>query len=116
VTQGVVTYEVTGALILPEGAPRPAPGMSATGQIVTESRQDIVAIPPRAIRRHATDQVVDVRRNGTVEEQVIATGLSDANNVEVLSGLNEGDVLVVPVLVGGSSEPERQPTLPSGIR
>jgi hypothetical protein len=47
---------------------------------------------------------------------VIATGLSDANNVEVLSGLNEGDVLVVPVLVGGSSEPERQPTLPSGIR
>jgi len=67
VTQGVVTYEVTGALILPEGAPRPAPGMSATGQIVTESRQDIVAIPPRAIRRHATDQVVDVRRNRTVE-------------------------------------------------
>jgi multidrug efflux pump subunit AcrA (membrane-fusion protein) len=116
VTQGVVTYEVTGALILPDDAPRPAPGMSANGQIVTESRQDVIAVPPRAIRRRGTEQVVDVRRADAIVEQVVATGLSDANNVEVLSGLEEGDVLVVPVLVTGGSGPERQPTLPSGIR
>ena len=117
VTQGVVTYEVTGALIVPPDSPRPAPGMSANGQIVTESRANVLAIPPRAIRRSAGEQVVDVRRNGRVEEQVIATGLSDINNVEVLAGLEEGDVLVVPVLVSGSSsQPEGQERLPSGIR
>jgi len=116
VTQGVVTYEVTAALTVPADSPRPAPGMSATGQIITESKPNVLAIPPRAIRRLGTDQVVDVRRNGTVEPQVITTGLSDANNVEVVSGLQEGDVLVVPVLLGQSSQPKKQPTLPSGIR
>jgi len=117
VTQGVVTYEVTGALVVPPDSPRPSPGMSANGQIVTDSRPDVLAIPPRAIRRRGTEQIVDVRRNGTVEEQVISTGLSDANNVEVLAGLNEGDVVVVPVLLtGSSSDLEQQPTLPSGIR
>jgi RND family efflux transporter MFP subunit len=117
VTQGVVTYEVTGALVIPPESPRPAPGMSANGQIITDSRPDVIAIPPRAIRRRGADQVVDVRRNGTVEEQVISTGLSDTDNVEVLTGLNQGDVLVVPVLLSSSSsKPQQQPTLPSGIR
>jgi hypothetical protein len=90
--------------------------MSASGQIVTESRVDVLAIPPRAIRRKAGEQVVDVRRGDVIEEQVIATGLSNPDSVEVLAGLNEGDVLVVPVLLTGASEADRQPTLPAGIR
>ena len=58
-----------------------------------------------------------MRRNGDLEEQVVATGFADANNVEILSGLAEGDVIVVPALVGGSrSGPDKEPTLPSGIR
>jgi macrolide-specific efflux system membrane fusion protein len=117
VTQGVVTYEVTAALVIPPGAPRPAPGMSGNGQIITETRNGVVAIPPRAIRRQGTEQVVDVRRNNTVQEQVVVTGLSDTNNVEIISGLNEGDVIVVPLLVTGSaSDQNKVPTLPSGIR
>jgi RND family efflux transporter MFP subunit len=117
VTSGVVTYEVTGALDVPADGPRPAPGMSGNGQIITDSHPNVVAIPPRAIRRKGADQIVDLRRNGTVEEQVIATGLTDTNNVEILSGLQEGDTLVVPVLVTGSSSgPAKRPTLPAGIR
>jgi HlyD family secretion protein len=117
VTQGVVTYQVTAVLEIPEGAPVPAPGMSANGQIVTESRPNVIAVPPRAIRRLGTDQVVEVRRNGTVEDQVVTTGFSDTNNVEILTGLEEGDTIVVPVLVSGSNtDADRQPTLPSGIR
>lgn len=117
VTQGVVTYHVTAALNIPPDAQRPAPGMSASGQIVTESRANVVAVPPRAIRRRGTEQVVDVRRNGTVVEQVVTTGFSDTNNVEILTGLEEGDVIVVPTLVTGSADqPDVEPTLPSGIR
>jgi RND family efflux transporter MFP subunit len=114
VTQGVVTYQVTAALTVPPDGPKPAPGMSANGQIITESRPNVIAVPPRAIRRRGADQII---RNGSVVEQVVATGFSDANNVEILSGLEEGDVIVVPALVSGSDdEPDREPTLPSGIR
>jgi RND family efflux transporter MFP subunit len=117
VTQGVVTYQVTAAMDIPPGTPLPAPGMSANGQIVTESRPNVISVPPRAIRRKGTDQVVEVRRNSTIEDQVVTTGFSDTTNVEILSGVQEADTIVVPVLISGSaSQPNRKPTLPSGIR
>ena len=117
VTQGVVTYAVTGALTILPGRPRPAPGMNARGQIITDARTDILVIPPRAIRRRGAEQVVDVRRGEAIEEQVITTGLTDTANVEVLTGLEEGDVIVVPILVtGAAAGNQAAPTLPAGIR
>ncbi len=118
VTQGVVTYEVKGSLVVIPGNPKPAPGMNARGQITTDSKPDVVAIPPRAIRRKGTDQVVDVRRNGAVEEQVITTGVTDTEQVEVLTGLKEGDTLVVASLVTTKpgSKPKAEATLPGGVR
>lgn len=119
VTQGVVTYEVSGEIVLLPGNPRPAPGMNARGQITTESKADVIAIPPRAIRRRGTEQVVDVRRDGTVVEQVVTTGVSDLESVEVLTGLAEGEVLVVPALTAateaGTNNALRTP-LPNNIR
>ena len=91
--------------------------MNARGVITTGASATVLAIPPRAIRLKAGEQVVDVRRNGQIEVQVIVTGLSDTTNVEVVAGLEEGDILVVPVLVSGStSQADAEPTLPSGIR
>jgi len=116
VTQGVVTYEVTASLIVLSDNPRPAPGMNARGQIITGSRPNVLAIPPRAITRRGNDQVVQVRRNGAVADQVITTGVTDTENVEVLTGLNDGDVLVVPALTSGSNAATPQPTLPGGIQ
>lgn len=116
VTQGVVTYEVKASLVVLPGNPRPAPGMNARGQIISESHPNVLSVPPRAITRHGNDQVVQVRRNGAVEDQVITTGLSDNENVEVLTGLAEGDVVVVPALSSASSGPKPQATLPGGVR
>lgn len=117
VNQGVVTYPIKGAIVVPPDGPRPSPGMSANGQIITDSLPDVLVVPARAIRRSGGDQVVDVRRNGEVVEQVVTTGASDTNNVQILEGLSEGDTIVVPALVGGSAdEDEPDPTLPQGIR
>jgi RND family efflux transporter MFP subunit len=117
-TQGVVTYPVKASLILPQDAPRPAPGMNARGIIITESKKDVLVVPPRALRRSGNDQVVDVRRNGKVEEQIVTTGASDTDNVEIVSGLNEGDIVVMAALAGtnGNATPQAQPTLPGGVR
>jgi HlyD family secretion protein len=122
VTQGVVTYEVTAAIVVLPDNPRPAPGMNARGQLVTERKDNVLVIPPRAVRRRGSELVVDVRRDGRIEETVITTGLSDPQRVEVLSGVDEGDVLVVPVVAGsgengaGGSGATPVPTIPGGIR
>ena len=117
-TSGVVTYEVDADLTIPADSPSPAAGMNGTGVITTDSKPNVLVVPPRAIRRRGTDQIVSVKRpNGDVEEQVVTTGVSDTNNVEVLSGLNEGDVVeVVTLTTGNGGGPTAQPTMPSGLR
>ncbi|MCJ7491010.1 MAG: hypothetical protein MUP15_02455 [Dehalococcoidia bacterium] len=49
---------------------------------------------------------------------MITTGVSDVNNVEVLSGLSEGDVVQVVTLTAGMPgvAPTPQPAMPSGLR
>ncbi|MEX2247246.1 MAG: biotin/lipoyl-binding protein [Dehalococcoidia bacterium] len=116
-SQGVVTYAVTATLTIPPGGARPAPGMNGSGLLTVDSKPDVIAIPSRAVRRRGSEQIVDVRRGGGVDEQVITTGVSDAENVEVISGLVEGDVLVVPALrTAADNEEEAVPTLPGGVQ
>jgi HlyD family secretion protein len=119
-TSGVTTYEAKAVLTILPNSPRPAPGMNANGQLTTASKADILVVPPRALRRRGSDQVVDVRRNGVVQEQVVTTGVSDNNNVEIVSGLAEGDIVVLPSIAGGAGPggggPTPVPTIPGGIR
>jgi HlyD family secretion protein len=118
VTQGVVTYQVKASLVVLPNAARPTPGMNARGQIVTQSKPDILVVPPRAIQRKGNDQVVNVKRDGSVSEQVVTTGVSDNDQIEVLSGLNEGDIVEVAALAGAKGAPTPKPaaTLPGGVR
>jgi HlyD family secretion protein len=120
VTQGVVTYDVKASIIILGDNPRPAPGMNARGQIITSSKPDVLTVPPRAIRTSGTDQVVD-RKNadGTVEAVVVTTGATDPDRVEIVSGLNEGDIVLVVTITSGEDEDRGAsavPTLPGGIR
>ena len=68
--------------------------MNARGQIITTRSPMSLLIPPRAIRTSGTEQVVDRQeRDGTVEQVVVTTGVSDGNNVEIVTGLDEGDIV-----------------------
>jgi HlyD family secretion protein len=95
--------------------------MNANGQLTTSSKADILVVPPRALRRRGSEQIVDVRRDGAIVEQVVTTGVSDNTNVEILTGLSEGDVVVLPTVAGAGADgagagPTPVPTLPGGIR
>lgn len=109
VTQGVVTYAVKADIIITGNNPRPAPGMNVRGQIILESKPDVLVIPSRAIRVRGTDQVVDVKRDNGTEEVVVTTGVTDGQNVEVLTGLEEGDVIIVVSLTSGQDSENAQP-------
>jgi HlyD family secretion protein len=119
VTQGVVTFDVKASLTVLPDSPRPAPGMNARGQLTIGSKADVLVVPPRAIRRRGSEIIVDVRRNGAIEEQAVTTGISDTENIEILTGLVEGDLVVVPVVnasAPGGGGPTPVPMIPGGIR
>jgi HlyD family secretion protein len=98
------------------------PGLSCTGKIVTATRQHVLTIPIQALTvRQVGDleplskkavsapaktdpaaekakkeelQGVFVVKNGRAEFQKVATGITGATDIEVLSGLNEGDQII----------------------
>ena len=95
-TGGVVTYKVI--IGLDQTALPVRGGMSANADVITEVRDNVLIVPNWTIRidRQTGKSYVYVQRGDKVEEIEIVTGLRNANESEVVSGLNEGEVLVVP--------------------
>src|ERR1039457_2959008 len=72
------------------------PGMYAETTLVLESKNNVLTVPLEAIN-HAGDQttVYVVNQTGKVEDRTITTGLATSTDAEVVSGLREGDLVVV---------------------
>jgi RND family efflux transporter MFP subunit len=92
---GVVVYEVKIAF----NSPPPFEvklGMSATVDILTTERKGILLVSNRAIKEDDQgNPAVDVLVNNKLESRPIKTGISDGINTEVISGLNQGDTVVI---------------------
>lgn len=73
-------------------------GMSASVRIRSQEQNPGIIIPDAAIRRHDGGEFVFVALNGTVTEREITTGLRLGDRVEVVDGLQEGEVIVTSAL------------------
>jgi HlyD family secretion protein len=116
-SQEAKDFKVVIALDIPEDLARP--GLSCTAKIVTATRSHVLAIPiqaltirqrgqlqpPNASRKTATDpaaqkiakeelQGVFVVNAGKAVFREVKTGITGATDIEVLSGLQQGDQIV----------------------
>jgi HlyD family secretion protein len=72
-------------------------GYSANVDVIIDRRDDVLVIPERLVRLDGdVAEVTVLLPGGETESRVIETGLSDALTIEVLSGLEEGDLVVEP--------------------
>ena len=72
-------------------------GLTVTVSILVEERNDVLLAPNSAITRQGGQTYVKVvSADATLEERAIQTGLSDWQYTEVISGLSEGEEVVVP--------------------
>jgi HlyD family secretion protein len=74
------------------------PGMTANATVVTDLLEGVLIVPNWAIRLNRETGQAFVNRlaaDGTVEEVPVVTGLRNDQFSEVISGLNEGDVVAV---------------------
>jgi membrane fusion protein (multidrug efflux system) len=77
----------------PEGKLRP--GMFVKLETIVASRDSAIVIPQDVILSKRRGKTVFVVKKGAAQSRVIATGLENEQNVEVLSGLKEGERLVI---------------------
>jgi RND family efflux transporter MFP subunit len=71
------------------------PGAFAQAHIVVQSQAETLVIPPQAIRVFAGLEKVFVVEKNRVAEREITTGVRGPDWVEVLSGVKEGDQVVL---------------------
>lgn len=72
------------------------PGMYANASIVLQHSDNVLTVPVQALDRgETTVTVMRVGASGTLERPVVQLGLETADAAEVLSGLHEGDLVVV---------------------
>ena len=91
---GVVVYEVKISFAVPEGSGIRA-GMSTEADIVINERNNVLLVPDRAIKQDSEgNSVVEVMVGKEVQERPVVIGISDGFDTEIVSGLNEGEVVV----------------------
>lgn len=71
------------------------PGMFAKVTIATETKNDVIVVPTEAIIFHNGRDVVYVVNGNIVEEREVTVGLENGKQSEILSGLKEGEVIVI---------------------
>jgi RND family efflux transporter MFP subunit len=72
------------------------PGLYAEADVVLEHRDDIPAVPLQAINHEAGNPTVYVvNGSNVIEDRPVTLGIQTANDAEVVSGLHDGEQIVV---------------------
>lgn len=78
------------------------PGMTATVDIMTNRVKNVVSIPIQAVTTrmnldndNITTECVFLLDNKKAKKRPIETGLQDMKNIEIISGINEGDKVII---------------------
>lgn len=94
IQQGVPVYGVDVTIDVPD--PQVRPGMSGTASVILASRTGVLTVPNLAIRTTGGRRGVQVLRNGEAVDAEVVFGLATDSVTEVVSGLQEGDLVVLP--------------------
>ena len=95
--QDVVYYKVT--VSLEDGNKTVKPGMTANVAINAAEKNDVLSIPLRSVKtRDDGTKFVKVLVNNVQEEKNVTLGMkANEGKVEIISGLNEGDKVILSV-------------------
>jgi HlyD family secretion protein len=93
---GVTTFSVT--VNVPNTDNLMKPGMSASVSIIIAQKQNVLMVSSMAVRTKGSQQTVSMAPADTAsqpEQREVKIGIDDGNNAEVISGLQEGDLIVI---------------------
>jgi RND family efflux transporter MFP subunit len=80
------------------------PGMSVSMTVPVAKATGAVSVPVSAIFREEKSQVVYVRKGGQTERRSVQVGITDLGYAEILSGLDEGEEILLFAPPGASGK------------
>ncbi len=86
-----------GRVILAEGKDKLKVGMSVNADIITQVKVNALVIPREAVFSRDGRSYVYAVRGGRAKETEVVLGLKDTDNVEIISGIQERDKVIVSI-------------------
>jgi multidrug efflux pump subunit AcrA (membrane-fusion protein) len=96
VSSGVATFGVTAQLTDTSNSIKP--GMSATVNIVVNQVVHVLTVPTSAVHTTAAGSTVQILVNDKPQSVVVQTGASDPTRIQIISGLQLGQTVVIAVI------------------
>ena len=112
VSSGVTTYPAV--ITLDSAGSEILPNMSATANIITKTKDNVVLIPNAAAQTQNGQPTVRVLKKGQIQEVDVEIGDSSDTQTEIISGVNEGDEVVVGTIT--TTQRVQSGTSPFGLR
>lgn len=104
VVANVVTYTVT--LLLDKKLEEIKPGMTGNVDVIISQKQNVLRLPVTAINpRNGRATVQVVKPDDTQETRQVTTGLKGDDDIEITSGLDDGEKVVVTPSGGAGGRP-----------
>jgi len=95
---GVVNFPVEIYMDKDENTEGLRGGLTATADIITGMRENVLQVPNRAIKGLSGDYWVDVvidAASAKTEKRPVKTGVQNKKNTEIISGLKEGEQVLI---------------------
>jgi HlyD family secretion protein len=128
VSQGVVNYNVK--INFDTNDSRIKSGMSVSGDIITNVKQDVLIVPNSAVKTAngtsfvqmfdtpLATPIAGVQGSPSLSppiNQTVEIGISDDTNTEIVSGLKEGDQIVVKTIIGTTTTTSSAPSILNSV-
>ncbi|MEJ2568129.1 MAG: efflux RND transporter periplasmic adaptor subunit, partial [candidate division WOR-3 bacterium] len=97
----LVVYPVEVEILNPDDRIRP--GMTADLDIIIEKADNALSVPKQAVMSRDGQSTVLVKKQGRIIPEPVVTGISNEINMEIKSGLEEGDTVIISGERGGLS-------------
>lgn len=91
---GVVSYPIT-ISVKPPGNLQLKGGLSASVDIIVTKKENVLLVPNRAVMRKGRERKVQVVVDDEIQERVVKVGESNEQWTEIISGLKEGEKVLV---------------------
>jgi HlyD family secretion protein len=93
VSQGVVSYNIK--IVFDVDDERVKSGMSITADIIIESKHNVLIIPVSAVKIINELSYAQILENNISVQKKVETGLSDDISIEILSGLEQDEEIII---------------------
>lgn len=84
-----------GRLVVPNPDGKLRIGMTTQNVLYVESAPNVLTVPTTAIKTNGNAKYVEILTADGVQQRQITTGISDGLNMEVKTGVNEGDKVIL---------------------